>query len=579
MATATVVQPTASQNLELQDEIRKQFAALKEKRTYYEPLWQKVLDLLFSLSRDIYMINRHLVVNNSLYDGSGMSALRTFAAGLIGNMVPRDQAWFTLRYRDPKRNQFPGVSAFQKDMEDVIYSMLDQSNFYEFTNEFAVEGGWACTAAAYIQPRPETQDINFTMIPTGTYWINQDSNGVVDTLFREFMMEGRELLKLWGDALSPDKRSTYEQRPFEEFKILHAVRPREKFTPGDGGNKNFAFESTYWLESDFTLLEESGYRLFPFLVWRVERNLVSPWGRGPGFNVLRDLAIMQRVAQDMLLADQKLINPAWEVPEELSPREGREDPYVTHPDGINYVPLSAIGKSRPVQPGIQRVVGVDREERLRKAVENHFFVPFFLMQNQVTHEITIPEYMGRAAEQGVILAPLSNRFSSEVVDHMMKLVVQYASDFRILPQPPDAVLHGVAGSTGGGMDVNYVGPLATLQKRAQTMSGVQAFIQTFGELKQTMPENGPMIDDNVDVDQVVSLMAEANGVQVLLNDKATIADNRKLRQQAQAMMAQEQAKAQAMQATNSMKQQPRAPGSMGAPNPVGPGPGGMGGAF
>lgn len=565
--------------LDLAEEITQQWGALKNKRYYYEPLWQKVLDLLFSLSRDVYLVNRHLVVNNALYDGAGMSALRTFASGLIGNMMPRDQAWFTLRYRDPNRNKAPGVSQFQKDMEDVIYSMLDQSNFYEWSYEFATEGGWACTSAAFVHPNPAKKEIQFVTLPTGTYWINEDSNGVVDTCFYEVYMEGREILKNWRDNLTLDKIEEFENNGFQEYKILHCLRPREKFDPLDSGNLNFAWESTYWFEPDMTLLEESGYRQFPVVVWRVERNLVGVWGRGPGFNVIRDLAIMQRISQDMLLADQKLIDPAYEVPEELSPRDGREQPYVTHPGGINYIPMSAIGKSAPVHQLVNRPVGIDREQKIRQSVENHFFVPFFLMQHQVTHEITIPEYMGRAAEQGVVLAPLSNRFSSEVLDPLMKLVVQFAADFGILPQPPATIVQAASkGSTGHGMDVNYVGPLAALQKRSQTMTGVQAFLQTFGELKQTMPENGPTIDDNVDVDEVVELMAEANGVQVLLTDDATKKRNREMRAQAQAMLAQQQAKAQAMQAVMAMRKQPGPPNAMGQPNP-GQGPGGMGGAF
>ncbi len=582
---------TDEHTLELQQEVRKLLGELKKSRTNYEMIWQRVIDLIFSLHRDIYFVNRHLIVNNALYDGSGMSALRTFAAGLVGNMSPRDQAWFTLRYRDPERNTQAGVQKWQKGIEDTIYSALDQSNFYEFTNEFTHEGGWACTAACYVEPVEKDMNVRFSVIPTGTYWIEENSKGEVDTMFRQIEMAGRDILKEWEDELPAYKVEQMKEAPFEKFKVIHCVRPRNDFDADDKlGNKNFEWESTFWLESDMTLLEESGYELFPFVVWRVRRSLVSPWGEGPGFDVIRDQTIMQRVAQDMLMADQKLIDPAYEVPEELSPREGREDPYNRDPGAINYMPMSAIGKSHPVQQLVQRPVGADREDRIRKQVEDHFFVPFFLMQNQVSHQVTIPEYMGRAAEQAVVLAPLSNRFSSEVLDPLMRLVVHHLDKFGLLPKPPAAVLQsGHPGTLGraGRMDINYVGPLATLQKRSQTMTGIQSFIQSFGMLKQTMPEAAPDLDDNLDHDEIISLMAEANGVQVVLQSEDVKDNNRKARAQAnaqaqqvqqqaqQAALAEQQAKAQTAQATRAMSRQPTVPGNMGgAPVQGQPGTGG-----
>lgn len=540
----------ASATDKLRKQIQQHHVALKADRAPWEAIWQRVHSLIFSLSRSVIVPNNIVQINLDLYDGSGMSALRTFASGISGNVMPRSQPWFNLRYRDPTRNKAAGVAKFQQDLEDVIYSMLDDSNFYEWAYEFAHEGGWACTAAAFIEPIKETKEIVFTTLPTGTYWIQEDSTGTVDTLFREFDMQSREILKWWGDSLSDDDKRTMEETPYLKRKILHAVRPREKFDPADSGNKNFPFESTYWIQGNMTLLEESGYRQFPYLVWRVERSLIGPWGLGPGINILRDATIQQRVAQDMLDADQRLINPAREVPESL-----RDEGYLTHPGGINWIPDTQIGKARPVNEAVNRPVGIDREERLRQTVEGHFYVPFFLMQSQNERQMTVPEYMGRAAEQGIILEPLTNRFSSEVMDQLLDLLVQYTSDFGLMPDAPA----DLSEDDNHGIDVEYIGPLATLQKRYHTMNDMQAFIAAFGAFKQTMPENSPLIDDNVNVDDIVAKLAEANGVQTVLTSQADKDKNRQMRQQAMAMQAQAQVKAQQLQAVGAMKKQPGAP--------------------
>lgn len=524
---------------ELKKSVQDHFAALKSDRIQPDTFWPVVAKLIFSVLKDLSNSpTKNRGINYELYDGSGQQAVRIWAAGIVANICPRGNTWFNLRYSDPKQNKLTGVPDFQKSLEDLFYSMLARSNWYEFIFEFFSEAAWACTAAGYKQRDEVRNTVTYKLIPTGTYWIAEDEMGTVNTLFRVYNMDAKAVLKRWPDV--PESvRLKVEQNKFQKMEILHAVRPREGFDPQDKGNKNFAFESTYWLSGEMILLEEGGFDTFPFLVHRVEREPGTAYGTGPGFRFIRDAQIQQAVAEDLLLADQSMLRPTLLVPEALQDRD-----FVTHPDGINWVPNSMIGQPiRALNEGINRPVGIDREQRLREAVERAFSIPFFLMENQTT--MTRAEFLGRQAQQSAILVPIYGRATSEVLDPMWPELVKDAAEFGLLPEPPQAL----AQSGGAAFDVEYTSPFQSLQKRAHGLAGIESFMSFLGTLKQVMPEEAQKISYGLDVLKILDQGAEANGVQTVLTDDDHREQSAKAIQQAQIMQAQAQAQMQAMAAT------------------------------
>ena len=521
---------------ELKQSIQSQFAALKSERIQPDTFWPVIARLLFSVRKDLTNSKtKTLGINYDLYDGSGQQAVRIWAAGIVANICPRGNTWFNLRYRNPKVNNRPGVPTFQKEGEDMFYSMLAASNWYEFAFEFFFEAAWACTAAGFKQRDDARKTVNYSLIPTGTYWISEDSWGRVNTLFRVYNASVAEVLDKWPD-LDDAVKAKLGKNEFAKVEVLHAVRPRKGFDAEDKGNKNFEFESTYWLTTDMVLLEEGGFEDFPFLVHRVEREPGTPWGTGPGFRFIRDGQIQQNVAEDLLLADQKLLRPAMLVSDAMQDRN-----FDTHPDSIIWVPQSALTTPpKPLNEGIGRMVGVDREAKLRQAVEAAFSIPFFLMQNETT--MTRAEFLGRQAQESAVLVPIYGRATSEVLDPMWPSLIKDAIEFDILPEVPES-LQGESFDAG---DIEYNSPFQTLQKRAHGLAGVESFLQVYSTLRTAMPEAGQKLAYGVDALKLLDQAAEANGVSTAMTDKDERKKSAELLQQAAVMQAQKEAMLQSM---------------------------------
>lgn len=527
-------------------------AALKAKRAQVEALWPVTAKLIFSITKDLTnTMTKAQGINYDLYDGSGQNAVRVHAAGIVSNIAPRGNTWFNLRYRDPLKNKSPGVADYQKALEDVFYAMLAQSNFYEWLFEFFHEAAWACTAAGFMQPDPVNKTVTFTKLDTGNYWISEDAYGRVDTLYRRYNMTNEAILKRWPD-LGDDHRERMQKNPYEEREIFHCVRPREAYDPEDKGNRNFAYESSYWMDGITHFLEEGGYEEFPFLVHRVEREAGTAYGSGPGFQFIRDAQIQQAVAEDLLTADQKMLNPALMVPDTL-----RERGFETHPGGINWVPPSMIGQPiRAVNESINRPVGVDREEKLREALDRHFDVKFFLMQTQTDKQMTRAEFLGRQAETFATLQPRFGRATSEVIDQMWDQLIKYADEFGLLPTPPEGM------DVTEAMEVEYNSPLQTLQKRAHGLAGVESFVQGLGALKQVMPEAAQQINYGLDPLKILDQIGEANGMQTVLTDDKYRKASAQALHQAAIAQAQAQAQMQAMAAAQGKPPTQPTPGSL-----------------
>jgi len=93
-------------------------------------------------------------------------------------------------------------------------------------------------------------------------------DSTIDTLYRDFEYTARQAMQRWGDA-NPDAISkAAEKEPERKFRFVHAVEPRGEREPNrlDGGHKTYA--SIYVAEEGRTILQESGFDEFPYMVSR-----------------------------------------------------------------------------------------------------------------------------------------------------------------------------------------------------------------------------------------------------------------------------------------------------------------------
>ncbi len=509
--------------------------ALEAIRANYEPLWKDVINLVVPYRYNLDGTRQKgQKYGSNIYDGSPMTALNLFADGLFGYLVNPAMQWFRLRLHIGKPAEARDVKLWLEDTEWTLSQAFSRSNFYEEMPEYFRDGGAIGTATLYSEEDVGASRIMFRCCHPGQIWVAEDKYGVVDTVHRKFTMTLRQLIQRFGsDNLPPECLNGPD--PDEEWQVLHAVYPRgdiEMYFDESGefvpkkSSRFMPFESVYILMDKSHILSTGGYRLNPYAVWRYRKNSDGgPYGESPAQDAIIDILGLNQIGRSNLLAAQRAVEPPLMVPDELRGKVR------INPAGINYyqdhqrmiVPIDMV-KSLPA--------GIDREERKRAIIEDHFKVKFFTMLYQAAMEgrrLSIPQVLEMQGEKATQMGTLVGRLISESFDPIIDRVFQIEWDAGRIPPPPPAL-------RGHRIEIDYMGPLAQAQKKMFMIQGIMQGLDALAPVAQIFPE----VRDRVDPDEIAKVILEASGMPVKAirpDDKVKYIRDQRAKMQDAAMQA------------------------------------------
>jgi hypothetical protein len=226
----------------------------------------------------------------------------------------------------------------------------------------------------------------------------------------------------------------------------------------------------------------------------------------------------------MLRAGQMAVAPWLNIPEHMRGNVRIQ------PDGYNYYenPDMII---RPGQTGIDFPIGIDREERLQKLIEDKYRVEFFLVLARAEREMTATEIMERQSEKAVLMGPQVDRLVNEGLVKVFNIVSEIEDKAGRLPPPPP-----ILQELGGRINIRFVGPLAQAQERLFKMQPVRQAINELAPLAAIKPE----VLDRVNWGELAEHILENSSFpqKLILTDEevAEIQEARAKQQQAQQMM-------------------------------------------
>jgi hypothetical protein len=278
-----------------------------------------------------------------------------------------------------------------------------------------------------------------------------------------------------------------------------------------------AYQSLWWLaghdEPEF--LRISGYPEFPAVVgrWRVFGNDI--YGRKhPGETALDDAIAIQLLERDSRGAIERTVTPPILIPAgfdgKLDLRPGKPTRY----DGV------AGGT-----PGILPMYNVKFDyaaaemkiQQLESHIERAFYVDLFRMWTSFRRQgITATQVQAEDSEKSYILAPVTMRQTSEVLDRVIILVWNTLDRAGLFPPPPPELQREP-------IRIEYVSEFAMLQKRAQ-QTGIENLITFAGQLASLQSAAGrpPEILDRIDADETIEVISDMYGIKsgIILGDDA-----------------------------------------------------------
>jgi len=360
------------------------------------------------------------------------------------------------------------------------------------------------TAPIYPEEDIVTGRIIFESVHPGEAFIAENKYGEIDILHRKRKIAARKLVQMFGKENCPDPvKQAYENSPFHEFEVIHAVFPREEFDSRKMDGKNKRFASVWILSGGQHLLRESGMDQFGYQVWRYLRTGKDPYGVSPAHLAMADIKGLNLMSKTLLGAAQLAVDPAYNVPSYL---EGKVQ---LKPRGLNYYKEGSGDYITPVNTGSNFPVGIDREQAKQRSIKERFHVDTFLMlanlegRGQRTAYEVSQMMSEKAAVLGAELGPLNTE-----LDHILDRVYDIETAAGRMPQPPDMLLEMADKDPHLRFDPVYMGPLAQAQRERFTKDGLSKFIMDLGPLAQAAPD----VLDNFDTDEMALEYAEIDNI-------------------------------------------------------------------
>ncbi len=513
---------------------------LKTVRLPFEPVVDDILEFVRQ-ARAISATTKGQKLTGNVYDGTPISALNLWADGMYGYLCSPNLDWFsltlpnTINYsRTSGLRQFSGkrlddiseVAQWLNDCEDVMKSAFLRSNFYAVMPQFFRDGGSVGTATMDIEEDLDKGRIFFTPLHFREYCLAEDKNGMVDTLYRRFPVTFRNLIQRFGLEAVKKVDDTFEQKynqnPYEEVYVIHAVQPRMDFDPNRVDSKAKPWGS-YWIieGKNDKILHEGGYRRFPSIGWRYRKETDESYGRSPAWDAYAEIMLGNQEARTNLIAGQKMAEPPMVGPEDLRGR------IQSGPKGWTFVEMMA-DLPQPLNTGIVLPYALDMRDRTDKAIEKHFNVDFFLMLSQAAYNkvfLTATQVIQMAGEKAAVLATRTDTLNIEAFNPIIDRVWDIEMEARRLPSPPDILLE----FGGGHLEVDYLGPLAQAQKVMFETQGIKASLETGIQIANMFPEALDVLDG----DEMMREIFKANRAPAkVMRSPEQIAGLRQMRQQA-----------------------------------------------
>ena len=466
----------------------------------------------------------------NIYDATATDAAGALAAGMLGGITSPARPWFRLTTGDPEADERFENHEWLSDVTERLQLVFLRSNTYpaliQCYEELAVFG----TACLVALPS-DKEVIHLFPMTVGEYWIGEDYENAVTTLFRRFTMTAEQMVAMFGrDKVSSAVLDSLkeDQHRFREFSVIHAIYPRDNYDPTKRDNQNFPFASVYFEErvsdraQEHPLLEE-GFRTFPGLCPRWEIHGGSVYGSSPGMKALRQVRALQVESKRKGQGIDELTNPAMVYPASME-----NHLLNTMPGGISFYPDG----TTPQQAYPAKSVSVNLQHLLadiqdvRQQINSYFYKDLFtaIMSTPRTNR-TAYEVDQIAQERMALLGPVLQRLNSELLRPLIQMGLYCLERAGMMPPMPEGM---------EGVTVTFESILVQAL-RASGITAEDRYLSTAFSIANF----DPTIIDNIDLDKLMQKRGLDSGIDPdILRSPEDVSAMRQARQEAQQRQAQ-----------------------------------------
>lgn len=451
-----------------------------------------------------------------VYDTTAINAAQVLASGQRNWLTPSSEPWAA--YEPPEYLSAEGreqdkdeASTWLANATDVAMREIARSNFYAMINVDYEQVGVFGTGMIFAE-EGRKMPLNFRQFKPWHLTIEEDQEGIVDSVHREFELTTRQAVQQFGQDKVGKKIAKSYENPNElskKWKFLHACFPREdsKRIEGrmDGPNKPIA--SVYIAIDDVVCVSISGYDEMPYLCSRFKSwGADTPWGYSPAYLTLPEARQINYVSQyrdalSELKAYPRLLYPDY-LEGDVDLRAGGVTTFDTSVPNGEPKEWMTVGDDKSAEDNMQRKAD---------AINRAFYVNMFQMLDQLPDkDRTAYEIAQRLGEKLEQFTPVFDRRVTEFLNPLLRRVFGILFRAGKFGQPPQCLLVPTADGKGAQLAMPEIAITSriSLALKAVQNQGMMNTMQAIMPIGEQRPE----IWDNLDLDTWVRDIARNNAV-------------------------------------------------------------------
>lgn len=468
---------------------------LEEQDATFRSNWQDQANYIFPREANITQYDYPGTTRfDRLYDVTAVIESENMASGLLTNLVPAGQKFFSLTTSDTELEELDIVKSYWAKATEKLHEELFSSNYILQLGETLrslITFGTGCLFETY------QKGLVFTDWDVSRYQIQENFNGEVDGLYLKFPKIALQAHGKWGDRAGKCVMEAMKdsKKQNDIFWFIHVVRPRQRRNPRLEDTLNMAWESGYIAVKDKIVIDESGFPEFPYQVPRWMKTSGEVHGRGIGGMILPQVKMVNANKRDFNELGNKHANPHREVLQSF------EGDYDTTPGGRNDVmeiPSSYVDER---QFG-NFVVTKDMLEMERQIIRDAFYDDAFapITSSGPGDRRNELEIMQRIREAFRKIGSPIGRIESELFTPKIYRCYNLLVRNGVIPEAPPELI-------GTNLKVRYEGPLSLAQQDSEGRAS-----EYWVQKTMAISEIDPSAFDNVNVDSVVRRWGRTGGV-------------------------------------------------------------------
>jgi len=327
----------------------KRYNKTKGSRANWDAHWQEISNYVLPKKDDVYTKQSNVGgekknKTQKLYDATAIHSNELLASALHGMLTNPSVQWFELSTGIPELDDVHEIRLWLQRAALKIHQVLNNSNFQTEIHEVYLDISSFGTGLMRIE-EDDKLHVRFQSRPIFEAYIIENRKGMIDTIFREFNLTHREMLKEYGEEAFTEMQLSFIKRDLDkEELIVHAVCPRDDYEIAElKGPKGMAFGSYYIWDKEACILKESGFEEFPYIVPRWTKISGETYGRSPAMKALPDIKMLNVMMKTIIRAAQKTVDPPLMVPD-----DGFSLPLRTTPGGTNYYRAGTPDEIKPL---------------------------------------------------------------------------------------------------------------------------------------------------------------------------------------------------------------------------------------